>query len=137
MWHILGRAFKLGGMHGRNPLPGFGLQGLHSDWPPRSRGEPCAVATALWLFDDFTPYNGATRIVPRSHHKLGAIPKSYAQPHDRHPDEELVIAPAGSLLVFNGHLWHAGTLNRSSGPRRVAQVVFHGSELANAYRSPE
>jgi len=30
--HILSRPFCLAGIHGRNPLPGFGQQGLHADW---------------------------------------------------------------------------------------------------------
>src|SRR4051812_32473276 len=31
--HILGDDLRFGGIHGRDPLPGFGQQGLHSDAP--------------------------------------------------------------------------------------------------------
>jgi ectoine hydroxylase-related dioxygenase (phytanoyl-CoA dioxygenase family) len=111
-------------LHGRNPLPGFGEQGLHTDARPRGRGEPYSVVTALWMLDDFTNENGATRVVPRSHGRVGAVPKSLAQPGDRHPDEVVVCGRAGSVLIFNGHLWHSGRRNRSRGPRRAAQHVL-------------
>ena len=38
-----------------------------------------------------------------------------------HPDEVKLIAPAGSLVLFNSaSLWHSGTLNYS--PRPPAQA---------------
>lgn len=126
--HIIGRDFGVLAWGGRDPLPGFGQQGLHADWRPRAAWEPYHVTTALWLLDDFTPDNGATRLVPGSHRK-GAIPKAFAEPGRRHPDEKIVLARAGSVLVFNGHLWHSGTQNRSRGPRRVIQCQFAADEL--------
>lgn len=126
--HVIGRDFGVMAWGGRDPLPGFGQQGLHADWRPRAVWEPYHVTTALWLLDDFTPDNGATRLVPGSHRK-GAIPKAFAEPDRRHPDEKIVIARAGSVLVFNGHLWHSGTRNRSREPRRVIQCQFAATEL--------
>ncbi len=41
-----------------------------------------------------------------------------------HPAERLVIAPAGSVLVFPGSLWHGGTQNRTAIGRRVIHVSF-------------
>ena len=64
--HLLSQPNCLGGMHGRNPLPGFGQQGLHTDCL-RGQGNECILITALWMLDDFTPENGATRVVPGSH----------------------------------------------------------------------
>lgn len=132
--HVIARPFGLRDHGGRDPLPGFGQQGLHTDWRPRADWEPYHVATALWLLDDFTADNGATRVVPGSHRK-GAVPKSFADPERHHPDETIVIACAGSVLVINGHLWHSGTRNRARGPRRVVQCVFVASELLNAVES--
>lgn len=126
--HVIGRDFGVMVWGGRDPLPGFGQQGLHTDWRPRAVWEPYHVTTALWLLDDFTPDNGATRLVPGSHRK-GAIPKVFAEPGRRHPEEKLVLARAGSVLVFNGHIWHSGTRNRSREPRRVIQCQFAADEL--------
>jgi ectoine hydroxylase-related dioxygenase (phytanoyl-CoA dioxygenase family) len=125
--HVIGRDFGLMNWGGRDPLPGFGQQGLHADWRARERWEPYYAATSLWLLDDFTPDNGATRLVPGSHRK-GAVPKAFSDPERRHPDEKTVVARAGSVLVFNGHLWHSGTRNRTGGPRRVLQCQFVADE---------
>lgn len=139
--HVLRRSFKLNQASGRDPLPGYGQQGLHADWMQRAPQEPFYVATALWLLDDFTETNGATRVVPGSHLWLKALPKPMQQPESRHPDEKIVIARAGSALVFNGHLQHSGTRNQSnlSGPRlsrRVLQMVFWAREMARPIESP-
>ncbi len=125
--HVIDRDFGLMNWGGRDPLPGFGQQGLHADWHARAAWEPYSAATALWLLDDFTPDNGATRLVPGSHRK-GAVPKAFRDPEQRHPEEKTVVARAGSVLVFNGHLWHSGTRNRTGGPRRVLQCQFVASE---------
>jgi ectoine hydroxylase-related dioxygenase (phytanoyl-CoA dioxygenase family) len=128
--HVLGAAAYRSDLHGRNPLPGFGEQGLHTDSRPRARGEPASVLTAIWMLDEFTRDNGATRVVPRSHRLLGAVPKAWAQPGACHPDELVVTGAAGSLLIFSGHLWHSGRRNRSNGPRRAAQHVLRATGVS-------
>ena len=122
--HVLRAPFRIVQVHGRDPLPGFGQQGLHADWVPRTPGEPFRAATALWLLDEFTADNGATRVVPGTHHRISPPPKSVAAPLGHHPDERSVAAPAGSVLVINGHLWHSGTRNASDRPRRALQCPF-------------
>lgn len=126
-YHVLRQPFKTGGVVGRDPEPGHGQQALHGDWP-RTKTGPIQFFTTIWLLDDFTPTNGATRLVPGSHRMPGALPKSMAQPESRHPDQQLVLARAGSLLMFNGHLLHSGTRNQA-GRRRVLQCVFVAREL--------
>jgi ectoine hydroxylase-related dioxygenase (phytanoyl-CoA dioxygenase family) len=122
--HILKRPHGVSALHGRNPLSGFGQQGLHTDWPNRAKGEPYAVVTSIWMLDDFTTSNGATRIVPGSHLSIAPIPKSYAQPLATHPNEVIVTGSAGSALIFNGHLWHSGTRNRTQSSRRAVQMTM-------------
>ena len=121
--HVLGPRFHVRDAHGRNPRPGHGLQGLHADWKPRDVHEPFMVLTALWLLDEFTAANGATRLVPRSHLWPHPVPRTYAQPHAHHPDERIITAPAGSVLLMNGHLWHSGRQNTTQAPRRAVQMV--------------
>lgn len=122
--HVLHRPFKLLVFGGRDPLPGYGAQGLHTDWMPRTPGEAYSVVTAIWMLDEFTPDNGATRVVPGSHVVPRPLPKAMQAPASSHPDEVRVGGPAGSLLVFNGHLWHSGTRNDSQRPRRSLQLQF-------------
>jgi len=126
VYHVLRNEFRVGQIGGRDPLPGFGQQGLHADWTTRFHGEPFRIVTTIWLLDDFTAENGATRVVPGTHLLLGPPPKKFADPASRHPEQKIITGTAGSVLVFNGHLWHSGTTNRSSRSRRVVQCVFVG-----------
>jgi len=86
-----GRSFAVAALlpwrlHGRNPLPGFGQQGLHSDGL-RGPGNECILITALWMLDDFTQENGATRVVPGSHRIARPLAKDFAQPLARHRND--------------------------------------------------
>ena len=128
--HILRRAFQVSALAGRDPLPGFGQQGLHADWTFRAHYEPYYVATALWLLDDFTATNGATRLIPGSHLWERPLPKAMQQPNANHPEQQTVLAKAGSVLIFNGHLYHSGTRNDSKLSRRVLQLTFVAREAA-------
>ena len=129
--HVLGRSFKVFLLSGRDPLPGYGQQGLHNDWLPRmTNSEPYSIVTSIWLLDDFTQNNGATRLIPGSHLLFRPLPKPMQAPESRHPDQKVIIAKAGSVLVFNGHLWHSGTRNESNHPRRVVTCQFVVREMA-------
>ena len=134
--HVLGRPFRLFHLSARDPRQGFGLQGLHTDWMPRQPDEPDRVVTALWLLDDFTADNGATRLVPGSHRGPQPLPKTMTTPDAHHPDERLVEAPAGSVLVFNAHLYHGGTRNEAGTPRRVLQCQFVAFDSVSPLMAP-
>ena len=126
--HVLRSPFRVGQITGREPLPGYGAQGLHADWTARARGEPFRIVTTIWLLDDFTSDNGASRLVPGTHHLLTPPPKSLADPASRHPHQKIISAKAGSVLAFNGHLWHSGTRNETNLRRRVLQCSFVGRD---------
>jgi ectoine hydroxylase-related dioxygenase (phytanoyl-CoA dioxygenase family) len=123
--HLLGYPFAAG-MGGRDPLPGFGEQGLHTDWAgPGTSIQPFA-ATVLGMIDAFTEDNGATRLVPGSHVARRPPPKLFSDPASRHPNQVIVTAPAGSVLVFNGLTWHGGTRNRGNDRRRAVHCSILG-----------
>ncbi len=122
--HVLGGAFKLSSLNSRAALPGQGLQALHADWSGPTAPGDYYVCNSIWLLDDFTAENGATRIVPGSH-LSGAVPRDdLADPLAPHPHEVLLLAPAGTVVVFNAHAWHGGTLNRSPRRRRAIHAYF-------------
>jgi ectoine hydroxylase-related dioxygenase (phytanoyl-CoA dioxygenase family) len=121
---VLGPAWKLGSLNARDAEPGQGAQPLHCDMGalPDDRGP--WVANTMWLLDDFTIENGATRVVPGSH-RAGRLPAdALADPGAPHPDERLVTGRAGDVLVMNAHLWHGGTANRTARPRRALHGFF-------------
>jgi ectoine hydroxylase-related dioxygenase (phytanoyl-CoA dioxygenase family) len=121
--HVLGD-FKLSSLNSRAALPGQGHQALHTDWgDPVSAGE-YQVCNSIWLLDDFTAENGATRVVPGSH-RWGQRPSDVMpDPAGAHSDQVQLLAPAGTVVIFNSHLWHGGTLNHSSAPRRAMHSYF-------------
>jgi ectoine hydroxylase-related dioxygenase (phytanoyl-CoA dioxygenase family) len=93
-------------------------QPLHPDdaiYPvPRPHAE--LVVNVMWPLDDFTADNGATRVVPGSHHWTDRLPG---------PDDEVAVVemPAGSALLYVGSLWHGGGANHTTSPR--VGVVLH------------
>jgi len=91
--------------------PGAVAQQLHTDdqiYPvPRPHDE--LVLTALWAIDAFREGCGTTVLIPESHHWSDRGPTS----SDRKGAIE-VCAPAGSLLLYRGSLWHGVGPNRST-----------------------
>ena len=80
---------------------------------------PPMVCNMMWMANDFTAENGATRVVPRSH-------LSGCQPDPARTDygEIPIEAPAGSVLVWEGRTWHAAGLNVSDHPRYGVVTYF-------------
>ena len=124
VYHVTGQEFRLAQVAGRDPLPGFGQQGLHADWPARQPHEPFQAVNSIWLLDDFTAANGATRLVPGTHRLTTRPPKAVLQPTYTHADQISAVGSAGSVLVFNAHLWHSGMVNRSAGSRRSINCFY-------------
>ncbi len=121
--HVLGPAMKLSSLNARSADPHSDAgQPLHVDMAaiPDARGY--WVCNTIWMLDDFTTDNGATRMIPGSH-KWGTRPQDVlTDPSAPHPDEILLTGRAGGVVVMNSHLWHGGTANRTGAPR----LAMHG-----------
>jgi hypothetical protein len=110
--HLFEPNYLLSQAQAINITPGEEAQQLHFDDSfykiPRPR--PALSASIIWAIDEFTPENGATAIVPKSHDWDGKTL----------PTQEQTIPcamPAGSMVLFLGTLWHGGGANRTSGDR--------------------
>lgn len=121
---VLGQEYKLSSLNYRAAKPGKGLQKLHVDWKNTVVNGQYKVCNSIWLFDDFTPDNGSTRIVPKSHKSLRLPDEVMADSNDKHPEEIRIIAPAGSVFIFNSHVWHGGTTNQTDRVRRSIHSYF-------------
>ncbi len=122
--HVLQGNLKLSSLNGRFALPGEGLQALHCDWRGAVAPGDYYVCNSIWLFDDFTEENGATRVVPGSHNWEKTPQEALTDPKAAHPDQVILTAPAGTVVIFNSHTWHGGTLNRTDKPRRAMHSYF-------------
>lgn len=134
--YILKRPFRLSSINGREPLPGCGGQNLHVDWGVRQEGESYHVVNSLWLIDDLTSDNGATRLVPGSHLLTGTFADHGVDPAQPHEHEMVITAPAGSVVVYNAHAWHGGSMNRSGARRRMVHSFFVGQGQGQQYDLP-
>ena len=123
--HVLGPRFKLSSLNARSADPySSEAQPLHCDAGSLPDALGNCVCNTIWLLDDFTWDNGATRIVPGSH-KWGRLPQNaLPDPSAPHPNEVLVLGPAGSVVVMNTHAWHGGTANRTAQPRRALHSFY-------------
>jgi hypothetical protein len=117
---VIGPGCRVSGLSLRAPLPGCGHQGLHPDFFPGHRTSgPWQVLAAMWCITEFTSGNGVLRVIPGSHRtNRDPVDDMEFPGMGPHPDEVKLIAPAGSLILFNSaSLWHSGTLNYSPGLR--------------------
>jgi ectoine hydroxylase-related dioxygenase (phytanoyl-CoA dioxygenase family) len=93
--------------------PGEIAQPIHADDMVIPLDKPHApiVCNSMWALTDFTAANGATRLVPGSH--LGPNP-------DYGGKYETIAAemPKGSVLIWDGALWHGGGANTTN-TRRI------------------
>ena len=119
---VIGRPFKLSSLHARTVRPCAPAQDLHVDVQRDSADWP--LLGFILMVDEFRPDNGATRFVPGSHRWPGTPADSISDLRAEHAGQVLACGDAGSLLVFNGSVWHGHTANPSSGPRRSIQGAF-------------
>lgn len=122
MAHVLGPCFKLSSFNARTPDPyGEGNQPLHVDSGAMPDDKGYWVCNSIWMLDDFTVENGATRMIPgsQSWRRLPG-PGIYGA----YPGERLITGKAGTVAIMNAHMWHAGTSNRTPYPRRALHVYF-------------
>ena len=117
MKHVLGANFKISSLNGRAALPGQGLQGIHADWANAVEPGDYFVCNSIWLLSDFSPENGATRVVPGSHRGRQHPRDVLEDPKAPVPNELIITEKAGTVVIFNAHTWHGGTLNSTNKPR--------------------
>ena len=131
MGHLLGPDFLLSSFTANIAHPGGEPMALHTDqgyvgfWTPVP-----VVANIAWMLDDFTDANGGTRLAPGSHLNPDVAPRAstaLSPPPANVPTLEDTIAAegtAGSILCFDGRVWHGTGANRSQGSRH-ALLSYH------------
>jgi ectoine hydroxylase-related dioxygenase (phytanoyl-CoA dioxygenase family) len=126
---VIDAPFHFSSLNARDALPGEGLQALHQDGE-RDATTPPYGCNSVWMLDDFSAENGCTRMVPGSYRRRHPT-EVLDDPMAPHPEEELIVAPAGSVAVFNSYTWHGGTLNRTRGThRRALHCYFTSRDVA-------
>jgi hypothetical protein len=81
-----------------------------------------AQCNTIWAMSDFTAENGGTRVVPGSNHLEDR--KQY-----KHEDCEAVEMETGSVVFYNGSIYHGGGANRSNATRYGINITYARSWL--------
>ncbi len=114
------RGIKLSTAMIKDVQPGEDIRAFHQDdgfYPlPRPR-QPLVVNTLLAI-DPFTEANGATRVVPRSHRWSKRLESDDAF--------EVVEMDPGSILMFDGAVWHGRGPNFTNDQCRRALNLYYG-----------
>ena len=98
--------------------PGETAQFLHQDDVvfPIARPHPPLIVNTMWALTEFTAENGATRLVPGSQD---------ATELDENPSIVTAEMEPGSVLVWNGGLFHGGGANHAQRPRLGLNVNYN------------
>ena len=145
--HYLLGEIKLHGANLRDPVKGYGQQGLHVDVPKKFAGD-WWVVNAMIMFDPMTRDNGPTRVVPGSQHwapinvpyvnqadwepkplsaeEKARVPADFDAPY---PGEVHVTAPAGAAIICNSSMWHSGTRKTGDAHRRMLHLTYTRRDL--------
>ena len=122
---VLGPDFKLSSLNARSARPhSEWTQPLHCDTGALPDAHGNSVCNIIWMLDDFTPENGATRFVPGTHRSHRLPQDVLTDPRASHPDEQLLIGRRGTVVVMNAHLWHGGTANHTNDPRLALHSFY-------------
>ncbi len=114
MHHLLGDGCLVSSLSSITIHPGEVAQPIHADDQviPVPKPHTAVTANSMWALTDFTEANGATRIIPGSHLA------DHSPEYGRHYDSVCAEMPRGSILVWDGGLWHGGGANVTDRRRR-------------------
>ncbi len=121
MRNLLGKHCYLGALNGMTMTPNGETQALHIDQNEAISPGNILRINALHMLDDWKKENGCTRIIPGSQHQAWSHNMDMAAYEDK---STYIEAPAGSILAFNAALWHAGSSNHTTLPRRAIHALF-------------
>ncbi len=131
---ILDRPFRLSSMLARTLRPRSEAQAWHVDFARDEAG--WTMLGFIFMVDEFRADNGATRFLPGSHH-WRAVPSELARaPAAEFKGQVQTCGPAGSMIIYNGSVWHGHAANTTESPRRSLQGAYIRREARSAIDLP-
>jgi ectoine hydroxylase-related dioxygenase (phytanoyl-CoA dioxygenase family) len=120
--HIIGEPFKLSSFLARTLRGGTPAQELHADLARDSEDAP--LLGFILMIDSFRAENGATRFVPTSHNWSDLPCDRMSDARAKCSGEVLGCGGRGTMIIFNGAIWHGHTANVTPDLRRSIQGYF-------------
>ncbi|HEV2765844.1 MAG TPA: phytanoyl-CoA dioxygenase family protein [Pyrinomonadaceae bacterium] len=131
---IIEQPFRLSAMFARTVRPGSPAQSLHVDFERDADGWP--MVGFIFMVDEFRRDNGATRFVPGSHMWPTVPDDLLSDPAANYEGQVLACGPAGSVIVYNGSVWHGHSANWSGYPRRSIQGAYIRRDARSGFNLP-
>ena len=104
-------------------LPGSGSMNIHSDQAlvAPAPWNQCWLMNIIWCLDDVRAENGGTLYIPGSHHfrERGDVPAKDTRAL------RSFTAPAGSVIVMEGRLWHTSGVNVTKDEKRALLFALY------------
>src|SRR5262249_1335461 len=122
--HVLMTRFKLSTMLARTLRSGTRAQELHQDLPRDTAG--WRMLGFILMIDECRSDNGATSFMPGSHHGSAALANDSAR-----GSPVVACGSAGSMIVYNGAVWHGHGGNKTGSARRSIQGAFIRRDLTS------
>jgi hypothetical protein len=132
---LLGPGLKNAYYSGNTALPGRSRQPVHPDvaqlWPGLEVATPPFGFVINVPVIDMTPENGSTEVWPGTHRDTTysvrdrsiRIPEAVLAPHRAKRPPMQPVVPAGSVVIRDIRLWHAGMPNRTATPRPMIAMI--------------
>lgn len=131
---IIGQPFRLSAMLARTLRPRTKAQALHVDFKRDAEG--WTMVGFIFMVDEFRGDNGATRFVPGSH-QWSTVPSDLmSDPVADYEGQVQACGPAGSIIVYNGSVWHGHAANSTDTPRRSIQGSYIRREALSGFNLP-
>ena len=126
---LLGQGALFSQLAGSVRRKGPGSLGLHADnsWFPEPFPEWEIMCTACFVLDDFTEESGATLVIPGSHKEKSHPPRDIRATL---LGAEPIIAPKGSICLWDGSVWHGNYPRQIDGERVVLHMTYTRLGLA-------
>lgn len=119
IWSFFGGHSILNSMGGNFNFPDAGNYASRVHRDVRSFSNDRVMINTLVALDPLTEKNGATWLMPGGH-------RLSEKPDDGEFDAQAiqVMAPAGSILMWDSRLWHRAGVNYTDKPRRIITPIF-------------
>ena len=110
--------------------PRENIRHMHRDdgWYPIARPRPPIVVNTLLALDPFTRETGGTLVVPGSHRCTGPVEQDH--------EHVVVEMDVGSILMFDGSLWHNNGANQTADRTRRALNMYYSQSWLRQVEGP-
>ena len=129
-YFAFGSGIQLSTVMIKDVQPRESIRRMHRDdgGYPIARPRPPIVVNTLLALDPFTRETGGTLVVPGSHKWTGPVEQNHAH--------VAVEMDAGSILIFDGSLWHNNGANQTADRTRRALNMYYSQSWLRQVEGP-